>query len=163
MDIELKDLYLKQAELDKTIAINHNIDYPSTHKRRTLALLVELGELANTTRCFKFWSNKGPESKERILDEYADGLHFILSLGIELGVKETAYHVEDDVLDLTDSLLLAYERINKLIDDNSIINYFNAMYSYLLILYKLGFTYEEAHEAYLKKLDVNYKRQETNY
>lgn len=163
MDIELKDLYLKQAELDKTIAENHNVDYPSTQKRRSLALLVELGELANTTRCFKFWSNKGPESKERILDEYADGLHFILSLGIAIGVKETAYHIEDDDLDLTDALLLAYDSINEFIKDNSIKNYFTAMYSYLLILYKLGFTYEEAHEAYLKKLDVNYKRQETNY
>lgn len=163
MNIDLKDLYLKQAELDKTIADNHNIDYPSTHRRRTLALLVELGELANTTRCFKFWSNKGPEEKERILDEYADGLHFILSLGIELGIKQTDYYVEDDNKDLTDALLATYEAIIELINNNSIMNYFKAMYSYLLILYKLGFTYEEAHEAYLKKLQVNYHRQETNY
>lgn len=163
MTIDLKDLYIKQAELDKTIADNHHIDYHCTHKRRTLALLVELGELANATRCFKFWSNKGPESKERILDEYADGLHFILSLGIELGVKQTDYNVEDDSKDLTETLLASYEAITELASNNTVMDYFKAMYSYLLILYKLGYTYEEAHEAYLKKLEVNYQRQENNY
>ena len=29
-----------------------------------LALQVEIGELANETRCFKHWSNKGPSEKK---------------------------------------------------------------------------------------------------
>ena len=83
MHCDLKDLYLKQEELDLEIAKNHNINYEVTRHKRILALLVELGEFANTTRTFKFWSNKGMEEKAVVLDEFADGLHFLLSLGID--------------------------------------------------------------------------------
>ena len=76
MICDLTDLYSKQRELDEEIAVNHGVSYASTRNKRTLALLVELGEFANTTRTFKFWSNKGPEAKEVMLDEFADGLHF---------------------------------------------------------------------------------------
>ena len=65
---DLTDLYVKQRELDEEIARNHNVTYESTRNKRTLSLLVELGEFANSTRTFKYWSNKGPESKERVLD-----------------------------------------------------------------------------------------------
>ena len=65
---ELKEMYQKQYELDLEIAQNHHISYEETKDKRLLALLVELGEFANATRTFKFWSNKGPESKERVLD-----------------------------------------------------------------------------------------------
>ena len=54
---DLTDLYKKQAELDAAIAANHNITYETTRPRRILALLVEFGEFANATRCFKYWSN----------------------------------------------------------------------------------------------------------
>ena len=67
MKIDFTDLFIKQAALDQEIANKHNISYSNTRKRRTLALLVEIGELANTTRCFKYWSNKGSEDKERAL------------------------------------------------------------------------------------------------
>lgn len=53
-----------------------------------LALLVEIGELANETRCFKYWSNKPASEREVILEEYVDGLHFILSIGIDLGIDK---------------------------------------------------------------------------
>lgn len=50
-----------------------------------LALQVEISELANATRCFKHWSCKPSEKKEVLLEEYADILHFFLSLGNQLG------------------------------------------------------------------------------
>ena len=50
--IDLSNLYNKQAELDKRIAENHHVSYETTRERRILALLVEIGEFANATRCF---------------------------------------------------------------------------------------------------------------
>lgn len=47
-------------------------------EKNIVELLVEIGELANETRCFKYWSNKKPSSKEVIIDEYADC--FIMTL-----------------------------------------------------------------------------------
>ena len=96
MRIDLQELFIAQEKLDATIAENHHITYQSTRHRRLMACLVEIGELANATRCFKYWSNKGPESKERVLDEFADGLHFILSLGIDQGYEMDSLDVNDD-------------------------------------------------------------------
>ncbi|MEE0700145.1 MAG: dUTPase [Bacilli bacterium] len=43
-----------------------------TIEKNIVELLVEIGELANETRCFKYWSNKGSSEKDIVLDEYAD-------------------------------------------------------------------------------------------
>ena len=163
MHCELTDLYKKQSELDANIASNHNVTYKSTRNKRTLALLVELGEFANATRTFKYWSNKGPESKERVLDEFADGLHFILSLGIDQGYEIDSIDVEDDNQSLTDTLLTTYELTSKFYSSQTKSNYLSAFQSYLRCLFKLGFSWLEAKDAYYLKLEENYKRQETNY
>ena len=91
MNIDLSILYKRQEELDDEIARNHNINYETTFARRFLALLVEFGELANETRCFKYWSNKKSSPKEVVSDEYSDGLHFLLSLGIVLNPDKKEY------------------------------------------------------------------------
>ena len=88
--INLEELYKKQNDLDAyivkksmnevySIDMNHN-DMGFLNDR-LLALFVEVGEFANATRCFKYWSKKPSESKERLLDEYVDMLHFWLSIG----------------------------------------------------------------------------------
>ena len=55
--------------------------------KNKLELLVELGELANETKCFKYWSKKMP-NKDLVLEEYADTLlmvfYFFRELDIDL-------------------------------------------------------------------------------
>ena len=160
---DLTDLYVKQRELDANIAKNHQITYESTRNKRTLALLVELGEFANATRTFKYWSNKGGESKERILDEFADGLHFLLSLGIDQGFEVDSLEIEDDNDSLTDNLLKTYELTSIFYQNQTESNYLRAFTSYLRALFKLGYDWGEAKEAYYLKLKENHVRQETNY
>ena len=83
--INLEQLYDMQNDLDKYIVeksnmlIEHNDIY--FLKDRITALFTEVAEFANATRCFKYWSKKPAESKERMLDEYVDILHFYLSIG----------------------------------------------------------------------------------
>ena len=163
MHCDLIDLYNKQRELDANIASNHHVSYQSTRNKRTLALLVELGEFANATRTFKYWSNKGPESKERVLDEFADGLHFILSLGLDQGYEMDSLDVNDDENSLTDNLLESYHLVSNFYSSQSKENYIEAFKSYLRALYKLGYSWEEAKEAYYLKLQENYNRQNNNY
>ncbi len=163
MICDLKDLYIKQRELDEEIAKNHNVTYESTRNKRTLSLLVELGEFANATRTFKYWSNKGPESKERVLDEFADGLHFLLSLGIDQNYIVDEIEVFDDEMSLTDNLLKTYELTSIFYQSQTESNYILAFKSYLRALFKLGYSWLEAKEAYYLKLKENHVRQETNY
>src|SRR6185437_10161779 len=75
-------LFTMQRELDTFIQTNQDVKR-DVFKEKGLALVVELAELANETRCFKFWSTKGPSERAVILEEYVDSIHFILSLGIE--------------------------------------------------------------------------------
>ena len=163
MRCDLKDLYQKQLELDLEIAKNHNINYEVTRNKRTLALLVELGEFANTTRTFKFWSNKGMEEKAVILDEFADGLHFLLSLGIDKNYVVDYIDVNDDEMNLTDNLLTTYSLISEYKNNQTLDNYLSMFSSYLRALFKVNFSWDEAKNAYYIKLKENHHRQETNY
>lgn len=161
--IELTPLFALQAELDQEIAAIHGVDYESTFSRRLLALLVELGEFANETRCFKYWSYKGPSPKQTILDEYADGLHFLLSLGIPLGVSTYKHYFHVVEKDLTAAILKVYASVTKLREEYTVENYAKAFADYLNIIPLFDYSSEEVLEAYVKKLSTNHKRQEDHY
>jgi len=160
---DLTDLYEKQAALDKTIADNHKITYKTTRNKRTLALLVEFGEFANSTRCFKYWSNKGPEAKEIVLDEYADGLHFFLSLGIDIQTSKKQYSFTKHEDNLTDQILKTYALTAKFMKNQDDSSYKKAFQAFLNIIPLLHVRWNTIKEAYYKKLGVNYNRQDTNY
>ena len=87
--MNLDKLYKMQEKLDKHIIDNHNIKISKEELLGStiLALLVEVGELANTTRCFKHWSTKGIMDKEVVLEELADVLHFYLSIGNQKNMR----------------------------------------------------------------------------
>ena len=160
---ELKEMYKKQYELDLEIAKNHKISYEETKDKRLLALLVELGEFANATRTFKFWSFKPSESKERVLDEFADGLHFLLSLGLAYNLKLDSIEVESDERDLTAAILNSYHCIDEFYNCRTLETYANMFLGYLKILATLGYSWQDAYDAYFLKLEENHHRQETNY
>ena len=162
-NIELEELFQAQGQLDQRIADEHHVSYQSTRDRRIMALIVEIGELANATRCFKYWSNKGSEDKSIVLDEYADGLHFFLSLGIDIKTDKKVYHLTKHQEDLTKQFHLVYHNIDvfyKKQDDNS---YIRAFQSFFNLLPLFGYRWKELKDAYYKKLQVNYDRQNNNY
>jgi len=161
--IVLDELFPLQASLDQEIALLHHVDYEATHEKRVLALLVELGEFANETRCFKYWSLKPPSNKEVILSEYADGMHFFLSLGIPLGVTTFSHRFSIREKDLTKALVSIYREIGALHESYDPQHYAVAFGEYLNLLPLLGYSSEEAIAAYKKKLRVNHVRQETHY
>lgn len=163
MKINFKKLFVKQAELDNEIALNHNVTYETTRQRRTLALLVELGELANATRCFKYWSHKPSEAMEVVMDEYADGLHFLISLGIDIGVTRYTYNQEETDMDLSDLFLVMYEKTSRFAKTRKFKDYKILFETYLQIAYKLNMSKKEIFDSYLLKLGENHHRQQTNY
>lgn len=87
MKINLSLLFKEQKKLDVFIHKKHKLTYKKIFMETKLALFVELAELANEIKCFKFWSIKGSASKEKILEEYVDGLHFITSLCLTKKIK----------------------------------------------------------------------------
>ncbi len=63
------DVFKANKELDEMF--NTTFPDPEMIKKNKLELLVEIGELANETRYFKYWSNK-PMDMELVKMEYAD-------------------------------------------------------------------------------------------
>ena len=163
MKVNLKELYSLQAGLDQDIATKHNVSYESTHEKRLLALIVEIGELANATRCFKYWSNKGKEDDEIVLDEFADGLHFFLSLGVDIKTNKKVYHITKHKDNLTDQFLEIYHRLDIFYKKQDDVSYIKAFQAFLNLLPLLRYRWSSLEKAYYKKLGVNYNRQETNY
>ncbi|MGK7377965.1 dUTP diphosphatase [Planococcus sp. 1R117A] len=161
--MELQELFKMQEELDRFIQTNQGIS-EDVFRKKGLALLVELAELANETRCFKFWSTKGPSDRAVILEEYVDSIHFLLSVGIEKELTHLATWPKPiSEEDLTEMFLGTQSAIHKFIEDYSMENYQEIWSWYGAIAVELGFTYEEVLKAYIAKNQTNYDRQNEGY
>ena len=161
--MELKTLFTMQRELDAYIQKSQSVK-EDVFKEKGLALLVELAELANETRCFKFWSSKGPSEREVILEEYVDSIHFILSLGIEENLDTLELWPVGEVEgELTDVFLKTFIAIQEFISKPDMKSYENVWIHYGEIANKIGISYIEIMEAYLDKNEENYKRQQKGY
>ena len=160
--IDLTNLYQKQAELDARIAENHNVSYETTRERRILALLVEIGEFANATRCFKYWSNKPSEAQDIVLDEYVDGLHFFLSLGIDIKNSKKTYNHTKHADNLTKQILETYRLATLFYKNQDEKSYIKAFQAFINITVLLKVRWSVVENAYYKKLGDNYHRQDTN-
>jgi dimeric dUTPase (all-alpha-NTP-PPase superfamily) len=54
MVVDFTSIIIEQDELDRKILLNSNTNYNDTFNDRKLAILVELGELSNEIRSFKY-------------------------------------------------------------------------------------------------------------
>jgi len=206
--LNLAKLFEMQRQLDERIEQKHpRQEGEDRLAKKILALMVELGELANEWRGFKFWSNdQNPrttkivrchacggqgfflgfensqedcmycegtgiqEETNPLLEEYVDCLHFILSIGLELGITEIHNLSSDKGADLLFMFMEVNESsiilIQYAIDGNdaySSIAYIDMFEKFLGLGEMLGFTWEQIEEAYLRKNAVNHERQNNNY
>lgn len=158
-------MFLMQKGLDGHIESQHGLEKEDLFDRKILALLVEVGELANETRCFKFWSLKPSSSQEIVLEEFVDGVHFMLSLGLESGFEsiEEINSVRDDSMNMSEQFLNVYNSIHTFRTERTLESYLKMFQSYLLLASLLGFRDEDIKKAYISKNEVNYKRQQNGY
>lgn len=176
--INLKELFELQEQLDKHIVEKKHITEQTTEKK-IIALIVELGECANEDRFFKYWSNKGPSPKEVILEEFADCLHFVLSIGNDIDhdkkLGELNYMMpckgeiaskKKDCIFTEIIISIGKLQVNLRYVENKIqtyIAYLDLLAGVLEFGYSLGFSQSEIAEAYIKKNKTNHKRQEEGY
>lgn len=109
--MQLKEFYDMQHKLNIEILYNlKKRDLECSLKevlnKTIVALVSEIGEFSNEIRTFKFWSTKPDlfdaeyKNREKALSEYADVMHFFLSLGLFCGFTveeiEQAYLKKND-------------------------------------------------------------------
>lgn len=191
--MNLAYLFEIQAGLDAHIEQEHpRQEGKDRLAKKILALQVELGELANEWRGFKFWSNdQEPRTKgdwlkstgiengrfidvyeNPLLEEYVDCLHFILSIGLELGYQDVSlYRMNVSKDAITEfNLLMAnvsgmwlssttkYGMKFRIKED-----YLKVFSIFIALGEMLGFTWEQIEQAYLEKNKVNHERQVNGY
>lgn len=182
--MNLSKIYEVQKKLDEKILANHKLEQEELLSSKILALQVELGELANETRCFKFWSTKQASKESVILEEYVDCLHFILSIGLEIKVDRDKEIIFDEMLsekisgeDI--SLSMNNDRANKLgttkqfqevftrisVFQQNITheNYYKLLQSFALLGNNLEFSWETIETGYMSKNRINHQRQAEGY
>lgn len=161
MRFDLNELKSYQKTLDDAILDKHSLRVEDTIMDRKLALLVELGEFANETRCFKYWSLKDSSAKDVLLEEYVDGIHFIVSLANQFDIDLGSDVAQED-LTLSELLLNAYQAIS-LINVSNHENFTDLLKWYYAIATKLEFSQADIIDAYMRKNQVNFDRQESDY
>lgn len=161
--MEWSSLFSKQANLDHYIMENHQLHNQDLFNEKMLALLVELGELANETRCFKFWSEKEASPDSVIIEEFVDNIHFLLSLGLEKGYQFSEIDVVTGKQTVTNLFIDVFNKALYFYQDQTEEAYLALFQVFLQLGEKLGFTVEDIFQAYDKKNEVNYERQDQGY
>ncbi|MEK6266598.1 MAG: dUTP diphosphatase [Clostridium sp.] len=161
--MNLQKLFQMQSTLDNRILAEHNLEGMNLLHKKILSLQVELGELANETRCFKFWSTKKPSSKDITLEEYVDCLHFILSIGLEKNFTDITLDDKQNTSELFQQFLDIYVNISDFIIYSSLDNYLTIFKNFLCLGENLGFSKEDVQNAYFHKNNINHERQDNGY
>lgn len=160
--MKFRELFEMQRALDSFIEQTQKIDR-DVFVEKGLALTIELAELANETRCFKFWSTKGPSERDIILEEFVDSIHFLLSLGNEKGFSLEQWPEIQREEDLTKWFIKTQQAILSFIEHPTEDNYVTVWKYYGVLAFNLGFTIEDITQAYILKNEKNYERQRTGY
>jgi dimeric dUTPase (all-alpha-NTP-PPase superfamily) len=156
----IPELLALQNLLDEKIRKEKGIVGDTTQKK-IIAFKVEFGEFLNELQSFKFWKTD-TTPKEGTLEEYVDGLHFILSIGLERKYSKFVQVALIMEQELPDSVLDVAEDIfnNRIASAGQ---WLQLLEHYLILGYKIGLTDKQIYEAYVNKNKVNHVRQVTGY
>ncbi len=112
--------------------------------------------------CPKCEGNEEVYVGDELLEEYADLIHFTLSIANDLGYTEHKY-IHTEGTDLND-LVLGITNIATIIPQSRETHHISTLINNVIQLgYQLGFTEDDVLNAYEDKNKENHRRQETNY
>ena len=168
--MNINKLFPKQSELDAYIGKSKGINMSEYKTERVLALLVEWGEFLNCVPfLFKYWKTNQNMKRDEALEEYVDGLHFLLSIGNDHNLTDYKYtelpnHIDmklivfgiTNIISRIGTSLISKGKIDK--------NDYDRLLDHFIYFGKqLGFEENEIITHYELKHAENYKRQQLNY
>jgi dimeric dUTPase (all-alpha-NTP-PPase superfamily) len=117
-----------------------------------------------------YCKGEGEEIYNPLLEEYVDCLHFILSIGLELGITDVVIDSDYTHKDPTITFIYLFDDVFELLgeyypDRGEKKEIYEILFNRFIGLGEkhLGFTWEEIEEAYLQKNKINHERQNNSY
>lgn len=161
-----------QQILDDRVIQEHDLELEELFEERILALTDEIMEYANTTKCFKYWSLKDPESEDVRLEEFADGIHFFLQWFNYYEITPDQIR-ESEILaqatgGITYHITKALEHLMQLLDpyqdDEQRAAFIRLSFAHFWAAGRLdGFDHQMIEKAYYMKNQKNHQRQDSGY
>jgi dimeric dUTPase (all-alpha-NTP-PPase superfamily) len=157
-ELDLTELYVMQRVLDARISA-HGLP-TNLFDLKVIAYKTELGELANELSFFKYWKQNHVVDDEKVLEEYVDGIHFLLSIGLtrqwdirfeRVGTEYWGETLDTLFIEIFDSPFCSCGEFKKV---------FSKFYA---IGHLLGYTNEIIIDAYKRKNRKNHQRQVDGY
>lgn len=172
----------KLFQTQKVLRDRINYQGEDRFNKLILALLVELGELANEKRSWKYWSkDQTPRTRKArvpymdlddaefynpLLEEYVDCLHFVLEIGLEhefdkavsgLAIEEIKFRT------IEEQFIALFKTDWEYCEIGDASYYHEGLEIFISLGEMLGFTWEQIEQAYYDKNKINHIRQESGY
>lgn len=155
--MNLSKFFHQQQEYNKQFLLDRNLSPYKIKTRKNLEVQIKLGDLANSTKCFKYCTNrKDYISLNDVREKYIDCFCNIVTLGLDgnflninnLIVKPNDYCLSDQFLNL-------YIDVNDLIISPSLDHYKTLLEDYISLGITLGFSLETIEGNFLQKTKIN--------
>lgn len=147
----LKDFFSHEKNLMENIFIDKSLTSYKLNTRKHLSLQVKISNLANETKCFKYWVSNEDSlvSRNTVLSKYIDCLSHILSIGLDKGYDNLeSISVRPNDYCLSDQFLNLLIDANDLIISSSIDHYKTLLEDYISLGITLGFSATKIQEEF---------------
>lgn len=160
--MNFKKIIKQQILLDEAIKKAHAIEDQNNNEKMLIALYTEIGEFANEVQSFKYWKKSKKIDRDKMLEEFADGLHFLTSFAIKFNVNKV---IEPLILsnDINFQFLAMFQSIGKMTKRLNKRNVEKSIAIYIGIAKLLNISDEQIDHAYSLKNIINFERIKTNY
>lgn len=163
--MDIKKMLEAQKELDEAHLKKGGLtEYPLEMVQT--AYRVELGELLQEWKQFKYWKmNKGEIYRDKMLEEWADCMHFALSLDYNNYPLNSTEHYNEILINHLEKFIKNIETwdIYLILNSCFYVGKVKILENTLKLGLKLGYTLEELEQAYWRKNKINWERIEGGY
>jgi dimeric dUTPase (all-alpha-NTP-PPase superfamily) len=161
--MDLTKMYDIQKQLMEKIDKKHPAEGEDRSAKKFVGMLTEFAECINEHRGFKFWSND-QAAREELLEEYVDGIHWILEHGIDYGFRvEQNYTLINESENIELQFIECIYWAVKFFKKPMYTNYSVLFAAYLGLGNMFGFSTDLIESAYMEKNIKNVERQENGY
>lgn len=159
--MDLDNIYKINKQLDVIFNERYSNDL-NYYEKNVIALIIEISEFINETKCFKYWSVKSPK-KDYVLEELADSITMCLSFitYFNSDLNNILGHID------TDNIFLVINKIYKdalsMMENKDVLLVKSILSNLFYLGELLNLEKDEIYDACYKKMNIIKERLNSNY